>query len=63
MLCMITLHTQTFQSLLILHACVLCSCHLRQGYLEVVKYLLNETTADVNSKNNYGETPLDLARG
>ena len=40
-----------------------CSCHLRWGELEVVKYLVNETTADVNSKDNDGDTPLDLARG
>ena len=40
----------------------LCSCHLRMGELEVVKYLVNETTADVNSKTNSGMTPLDRAR-
>ena len=45
------------------YACLsLCSCHLRYGRLEVVKYLVNETTADVNSKANNGMTPLDQAR-
>ena len=29
----------------------------------MVKYLVNETTADVNSKDNDGDTPLDYARG
>ena len=29
----------------------------------MVKYLVNETTADVNSKDNDGLTPLDYARG
>ena len=41
----------------------LYSCHLRYGELEVVKFLVNETTADVNSKANNGKTPLGYARG
>ena len=48
------------------YACLsLCSYHLRYGRLEVVKFLVNETTAesDVNSKDDSGRTPLDYARG
>ena len=63
MLCMITLYTQTFP-VTIDYACwSLYSCHLRWGRLDVVKFLVNETTADVNSKTNDGETPLDVAHG
>ena len=29
----------------------------------MVKFLVNETTADVNSKYDSGMTPLDYARG
>ena len=44
------------------HPCMsLCSCHCRNGHLEVVKLLLMNSKPDVNSKDNSGWTPLHLA--
>ena len=40
----------------------LCSCHFREGHLEVVKYIVENSSADVNTKNDFGITPLDYAR-
>ena len=63
--CVIMYHcNQSFQLILLTidHPCMsLCSCHFREGHLEVVKFLLTNTKADPNATNQYGETPLHLA--
>ena len=38
-----------------------CSCHCRQGHLEVVQFLLTEGKADVSVKDISGRTPLHYA--
>ena len=40
----------------------LCSCHFREGKLEVVKYLVQNSKVNINAKTIYGDTPLDFAR-
>ena len=41
------------------HPCMsLCSCHFREGHLEVVQFLVK---LDVNIDERYGITPLHLA--
>ena len=65
--CVIMYHcNQSFQLILLTidHSCMsLCSCHFRNGHLEVVKFLLINTTvtADVNAKSNSNRTPLHYA--
>ena len=65
--CVIMYHyNQSFQLILLTidHPCMsLCSCHFRNGHLEVVKFLLTNTTvaADVNAKDGHGRTPLHWA--
>ena len=55
--CVIMYHcNQSFQLILLTidHPCMsLCSCHFREGHLEVVKFLVTNTSAatDVNAKN------------
>ena len=36
-------------------------CHFRNGYLEVVKILVNNSNLNVNATDSYGNTPLDIA--
>ena len=44
------------------HPCIsLCSYHCRKGHLEVVKLLLMNSKLDVNSKDDYDQSPLQLA--
>ena len=64
--CVIMYHcNQSFQLILLTidHPCMsLCSCHFREGHLEVVKFLLNNTKANVNVQDKYYQkTPLHLA--
>ena len=65
--CVIVYHcNQSFQLILLTidHPCMsLCSYHFRKGHLEVVKFLLTNTTvtADVNAKDRDGWTPLHRA--
>ena len=57
-------HNVLFAVVTIDHPCMsLCSCHFRNGRLEVVKFLLTNTTvtADVNAKDGDGWTPLHHA--
>ena len=44
------------------HPCMsLCSCHFRNGHLEIVRHLVASCGADVNIKDDYEETPLHKA--
>ena len=44
------------------HPCMsLCSCHFREGHLEVVQFLMKDAKLDVSIKTDYGSTPLYLA--
>ena len=44
------------------HPCMsLCSCHCRGGNVELVKYLIIHTKADVTTKDKYKKTPLHIA--
>ena len=44
------------------HPCMsLCSCHFREGHLEIVRHLVSTCGANVNIKKNDGRTPLHLA--
>ena len=44
------------------HPCMsLCSCHFREGHLEVVQFLMTNVRLDINSKDGYGITPLHYA--
>ena len=45
------------------HPCMsLCSCHFREGHLEVVQFLVTNAKLDANVKGgDYGNTPLHLA--
>ena len=55
---------QSFQLILLTidHPCMsLCSCHCREGHLEVIKFLLTNSKPDVNSKDRDGWTPLHCA--
>ena len=38
------------------------SYYFSYGDVKVVEYLVTEANCDVNSENNKGETPLDIAR-
>ena len=63
--CVIMYHcNQSFQLIVLTidHPCMsLCSCHFREGHLEVVKFLLTNIKADPNATNQYGKTPLHYA--
>ena len=51
-----------FKVLTIDHQCMsLCSCHFREGHLEVVQFLMTNVRLDINSKDGYGRIPLHLA--
>ena len=39
-----------------------CSRHYREGKLEVVKYLVENSNIDINATDNLDKTPLDYAR-
>ena len=44
------------------HPCMsLCSCHFREGHLEVVQFLMTNVRLDINSKDGYEITPLHYA--
>ena len=53
----------TFSKVLTIdHPCMsLCSCHFREGHLEVVQFLMTNVRLDINSKDGYGITPLHYA--
>ena len=64
--CVIMYHcNQSFQLIVLVidHPCMsLCSCHFREGHLEVVIFLLNNTSANVNVQDKYNQkTPLHYA--
>ena len=41
------------------HPCMsLCSCHFRNDHLEIVRHLVLSGGADVNIKDDDGDTPL-----
>ena len=52
--CMIKLIDHPYMSL--------CSCHFRMGKLDIVKYLVNNTNANIGAKDRQGKTPLELAQ-
>ena len=46
------------------HPCMsLCSCHFRNGHLEIVRHLVASCGVDVNIKDDDGDTPLHKACG
>ena len=51
------------KAVIVVTTCVsLCSCHFRNGKLDIVQYIVTKTNCDMDAKNVYGDTPLDLAR-
>ena len=50
------------KAVIVVITCMSLCSYFRNGKLDVVQYMVTKTNCDINAKDIYGRTPLDLAQ-